>query len=139
MKARTPLNTLSKKELNRLAKFCQMYCEMTFGTNKRKRNKLSVKVVSSCKSMPKTYGWYDSVKHSITLFTKRCKTVGEFTSTFLHEYTHSMQPCRTKYMKLYKIHGYKNHPFEIQAYATEMAYNKKLLAILRKSYKLINQ
>lgn len=139
MKSKTQLNTLTEKEITKLTKFCLMYCEMTFGINKRKRRKLTVKVKGSCRPQPKTFGWYDSIKHTITLFTKRCKTVGEFTSTFIHEYTHSMQPCRTQYMKLYKIHGYVNHPFEIQAYATEKVYNKKLLNTLRKSYQLINQ
>lgn len=136
MKAKTKLRTLSDKEIKGLLVFCDQYCKMTFGVNKRKRTPLKVKAAHSAKGQKKVCGWYCPFDNELTIFIRTCKTVGEFTSTFLHEYTHYMQPCRTKYHKLLEEHGYEKHPFEIQAYSTEKHYNKKLLKVLRASYKL---
>jgi len=139
MKGKTKLNTLSDKQIKGLLEFCHKYCEITFGRNNRKRTPLKLYATHSAKGHKKTCGWYCPFSNEITIFIKTCKTVREFTSTFLHEYTHYMQPCRTKYAKLLKQHGYEKHPFEIQAFSTEKFYNKKLLSILRQSYKLKNQ
>jgi uncharacterized protein YjaZ len=139
MKGKTKLNTLSDKQIKGLLEFCHKYCEITFGKNNRKRTPLKMYAAHSAKGQKKTCGWYCPFSNEITIFIKTCKTVREFTSTFLHEYTHYMQPCRTKYAKLLKQHGYEKHPFEIQAFSTEKFYNKKLLSILRQSYKLKNQ
>ena len=139
MKGKTKLNTLSDKQIKGLLEFCHKYCEITFGKNNRKRTPLKMYAAHSAKGQKKTCGWYCPFSNEITIFIKTCKTVREFTSTFLHEYTHYMQPCRTKYAKLLKQHGYEKHPFEIQAVSTEKFYNKKLLSILRQSYKLKNK
>ena len=139
MNSRTKLSTLSDKEIKGLLKFCYNYCTMTFGINKRKRTELKVFAAHSAQGQKKVCGWYCPMENEMTIFIKTCKTVGEFTSTFLHEYTHYMQPCRTKYHKLLEQYGYEKHPFEIQALATEKFYNRKLLRVLKISKKLKNK
>lgn len=135
MKSKSPLKELTLKELKHLAKFCLTYCKNTFGVNKRKRTELEVHVIDSCFFDEKACGWYDPTDNELYIILKHCKTVGDFTSTFIHEYTHYLQPCLTKYNKLLDQHGYVNHPFEIEAYKTEKIYNRKLLFEYRKTLK----
>lgn len=139
MKPNTKLKGLNRDEIRQLLVFCKRYCEMTFGRNNRKRTSLRVEAAPRAVGDKKICGWYCPYDNKITIFTKTCKTIKEFTSTFIHEYTHYMQPCRTKYQKLLKEHGYKKHPFEIQAYSTEKHYNKKLLRVLKITKQLLRK
>ena len=107
----TKLNTLTQKELKSLLTISLQYCTYTFGVNA---------------------GCYDPITNTMTLFLTPIKTVGELLRTFVHEYTHYLQPCRTKYMKLYEIHGYHDHPFEIEAYKVEKEHGRKLLNVVKK-------
>ena len=136
MRAITKLNTLSDKEIKGLLKFCYSYCIETFGINKRKRTELNMVAAHESDSKRKICGWYCPTNNEITIFIDSCKTVGEFTSTFIHEYTHHMQPCRTKYNKLLKQYGYTKHPFEIEAVSNEKKYNRRLLRALNISHKI---
>jgi hypothetical protein len=136
MKPKTRISSLSDKELFQLVKFVRSYCEMTFGINKRKRKKLNVKLFQRAEESKKICGWYCPFENEITMFIKPNKDVREFCRTFIHEYTHYMQPCRTKYHKLLKEYGYDKHPFEIQAYATERHYGKKCMDILKLTNKI---
>jgi hypothetical protein len=136
MKPSTRISTLSNNELKQLVKFVRSYCEMTFGINKRKRKKLNVKLFQRAEESKKICGWYCPFENEITMFIKSNKTVSEFCHTFIHEYTHYMQPCRTKYHKLLQEYGYDKHPFEIQAYSTEKHYGRKCMKILKITQKL---
>jgi|688.fasta_scaffold1374621_2 hypothetical protein len=80
----------------------------------------------------KTYGYYDPYENNIVVMINECKTLSELTSLIIHEYTHTLQPILKKYQKLYKKHGYENHPFEIEANTNEKLWNRKLLNYLRK-------
>ena len=127
---------MSNTELRKLVKFVTSYCEMTFGTNKRKRKKLNVKLFQRAEESKKICGWYCPYENEITMFLKPNKNVREFCRTFIHEYTHYMQPCRTRYKKLLDQYGYDNHPFEIQAYATEKYYGKECMKVLKLTQKV---
>lgn len=135
MKSKTRLNTLTRKQLMKISKFALTYCQRTFGYNNRKRTTLDVKVMDEILFEPTTCGWYDPVSNEMVIAIKPCKYLGAFTASFIHEYTHYLQPCLTKYNKLLKEHGYSNHPFEIEAYKTEKIYNRRLLNELRKFLK----
>ena len=131
----TKLNTLTDKQLTNLLRISLQYCTYTFGINKRKKTKLQLEVFDRMFGDKKCAGCYDPIKNTITLFLQPIKTVGELLRTFVHEYTHYLQPCRSKYMKLYEIHGYNNHPFEIEAYQMEKTHGIKLLNVVKKHIK----
>jgi hypothetical protein len=80
------------------------------------------------------YGLYCPVDNQISLYRDNLKTLGDFTRTFIHEYTHSLQPCRSKYAKMLDEYGYDKHPFEIEARQNEVIHNRKLLSQLRNTY-----
>ena len=128
----TKLNTLTQKELKSLLTISLQYCTYTFGVNKRKRTQLQLEVFDRMHNDKRCAGCYDPITNTMTLFLTPIKTVGELLRTFVHEYTHYLQPCRTKYMKLYEIHGYHDHPFEIEAYKVEKEHGRKLLNVVKK-------
>jgi hypothetical protein len=82
------------------------------------------------------YGKYDPCKHKIIIYVCNIKTIGELSSTIIHEWTHSIQDVLGKYVALYKKFGYDNHPMEIEAYTNEEKYNRKCLNWIKKRYEL---
>lgn len=121
---------LSSKEFIKLIKFLCSYCADNMGYNNRKKNVLSIDYYHG---ESENYGYYDPRLNSIHLSLENCKTVGKLVETFVHEYTHSLQPCVTKYEKLLKEHGYRKHPFEIEAYESEKIHTNKALREFRKT------
>jgi len=123
----------SKKELKDIIKVCKKYCVSNLGVNNRKKYKLSV-VVEQNPHEEEYYGLYCPYDNQISLYSDTLKTLGDFTRTFIHEYTHSLQPCRSKYGKMLDVYGYDKHPFEVEARENEVIHNRKLLSQLRNTY-----
>ena len=141
MYSRTPLDNFSDEQLVHITQICFEYCYRLFGLNNKKRNPISVCIYDY--SSPNEWGDYIKGKkmgeycpttNEIRLFKDGLKNLGEFTSTFLHEYTHSTQPILTKYSKLVKEYSYDNHPLEVEARLHEKLHNRKLLNHIRKCY-----
>ena len=126
--AKTKIEDLSKKKFKKLFKYSIRFCEQNLGFNKRK--KLPLEVLWSKNTNEDCYGWYDAADHTIQI-NANCETVSDFTRTMVHEWTHSLQPVLSKYAKLYKQYGYDNHPMEIEAYAAEKTWNRKMLNYLK--------
>lgn len=123
-------SNLSEKEVQFLSEFVYNYCVKNFGYNNRKKTQLTYELQYKDS---KYYGWYCSLRNKIIIHTKICKTIGEFVNTFIHEYTHSTQPCLTKYDKLLEKYGYANHPFEIEAANNETIHGDICLREFRKT------
>lgn len=130
----TPLPRLTKKELRTIAMTCQEYCETNMGINRRHKTPLKIRLVKNPYS-DMCHGDYCPHENTIRLFYDEIKNLGQFTATFIHEYTHSLQPIATKYGKLMKKYGYDNHPHEIEARDNELIYNRRVLSYLRKRLK----
>jgi hypothetical protein len=130
----TPLSRFTKKELRTIAITCQEYCETNMGINKRHKTPLKIRLVKNPYS-DICHGDYCPHENTVRLFHDEIKNLGEFTSAFIHEYTHSLQPIKTKYTKLMKQYGYHKHPHEIEAYNNETLHNRKALTYIRKRLK----
>lgn len=128
----TPTSFLSEKEIEVILKFCLKYCVKTFGVNRRKKKDL---VVIAEEYNPffllEVFGEYDPPTNTIKIYLDTCTTVGKMCSTFIHEYTHYLQPCATHYEKLLDKYGYDNHPYEVEARTTQYKYNRYLLKEMR--------
>ena len=127
-----PIDKLSDIQLKKLTSLCHISCITNMGINRRKKSFLNISIEYS--SGRNTYGEYDPFINHIKIFTEHSNTIEEFVSTFIHEYTHYLQPTRTKYHKLLDEFGYVNHPFEIQARENEIIYSP---IILRNIIKLL--
>ena len=130
----TPLSSFTKKELRVIASLCMEYCKDNLGVNRRRRKDISISIVKN-PSSDIYYGEYCPTKNVVRIFYDEVPTLGQFTATFIHEYTHSLQPIATKYSKLMKKYGYDNHPHEIEARDNELIYNRRVLSYLRKRLK----
>jgi hypothetical protein len=129
--SKTPLSSFTKGELRKIASVCQEYCVKKLGVKRRKKP-ISFSIVKNV-YRDSYSGDYCPDKNLIRIFHNEISTLGHFTSTFIHEYTHSLQPISTKYHKLLDKYGYDAHPHEIEARRNECLYNKKILVYLRKS------
>ena len=128
MYSKTPIETLTKKQVKKIVKFCANWCYENMGVNNRKRSGLTY---SFGKEEDGFYGFYCPINNHIRVSLTECKTVGRLTSTFIHEYTHYLQPVRTKYASALVKHGYWDNPFEVEARMMEKKLNRYLLSDLR--------
>lgn len=126
------IENYSTKELHKVCKFIFTYCKDNLGYNNRKRIPLKY-ILDRSKKYEPYFGWYESKKNLITIKMANTKTLKEFVATFIHEYVHSLQPCRTYYFKLLEEHGYDKHPYEIEARSYEFLF-KKVLREFRKEF-----
>lgn len=125
------LSSLSKKELKKVIWLTIWYCRYELGTNPRR---IVPNVVLQDNYHDEIYyGEYEPTDNEIVVFINELKTLGQLTSVIVHEYTHYLQPIVSKYYKLLKEHGYKNHPFEIEARENERVHNRRVLNYLRQN------
>lgn len=119
---------LTNKERRDLAKFCLEYCIEVIGQPKKK----GIPKFSIVKTDKEYYGQYNSEHENIYVYYNQCKTIGQFISTFIHEYTHHTQNLN-KYDKVLSKVGYDNHPKEIEANNMAKLYKQPCLEAFRKS------
>jgi hypothetical protein len=125
MNLRTNTRLLTLKERRSLINFCKAWCMLYFGENRRHANALTVRVVDPEDEDDfdnNLYGWYLQESHRIYININTCKTVKQFIKTFVHEYTHSIQPVKTRYRQYSKVFGYMDNPYEVHARANEIYY-----------------
>ena len=130
MYAKTPTQDLTKKQIKKVLQFCSKWCYENMGVNNRKHSDLTY---SYGKDKYGFYGFYCPINNHIHVSIEECTNVGRLTSTFIHEYTHYLQPVRTKYASSFMKHGYWDNPFEVEARMMEKKLNRYLLSDLRAS------
>lgn len=119
LKINTKTKKLSHKQIRKIVEKTTEYCVKNFGINKRRGMcGIVVKNQNLSDTEPK-YGEYCPTTHKIKIFKNNCKTISDLIITTLHEYTHTLQPIKSKYFKLLKVYGYEKHPMEIEAVENE--------------------
>lgn len=131
IRKKTNIYKLDNNQIQLLVNYLADHCEKIMGINKRKRTELKFRLINTPNQF---YGYYDSLANEMFLNLRYANNIKEFIKTFLHEYTHYMQPIRTKYHKLFEEWGYKNHPFEIEARKNEIIYFDKTFKIIKKTF-----
>jgi len=108
------------------------WCCEKFGTPLKSKLYPELEIVSNSKS--DDFGTY--CERLITINTAKCKTVSSLIRVVIHEYTHFLQMPKLRDMKvydeLYKIHGYKQHPMEVEAYNSELKHFRNCLKYLQR-------
>lgn len=133
IKKKSKIKKFTNEQVTYLVDILSVYCGQNLGINKRKRKELNyyvVKDVEDCDGA-KYYGHYDHKENQITICVKHSKTIKDFVKTFIHEYTHYLQPCRTHYDRLLEIHGYEEHPFEKEAVVNQEKYFKDAYKVVK--------
>jgi hypothetical protein len=97
------------------------WCEKNIGVNWRYPRPRITLLGGIADDMAKTsYGEYDVEYNIISINLERNVYVRCLIKTVIHEYTHYLQPIRTKYHKLAKKHGYYDNPLEVEARYNEI-------------------
>lgn len=129
--SRDRLKDYSLIEINELIVFSIEYCKNRLGINKRKKKELTYGIYNG-DLRNGCYGFYDPDEHEITVILKENKTIKDIVGLICHEYTHSLQPCKSQYTKLLNKYGYDDHPFEKEAEGNEYIF-KEILREYRKT------
>lgn len=116
---KTPAQPLGRRTLGRITHMTVTWCKKNLGINHRKAYQ-PIFSLSSYNEETNLCGDYDDVENAITIYYKNIDDVRELVSTIIHEWTHQLQPCRSKYNK-WKGSYHKN-PLEVEAYAAEALY-----------------
>ena len=119
---RMSLSNWTRTEKKLLSERVFRWCKKNMGVNNRKGYK-PVFYLSAMIDDGQICGDYDEIDNEICIYYKNLIDVRELVDTMIHEWTHQLQPCRTKYNKFKG--SYKKHPFEVEAYASEKIYNSK--------------
>jgi len=123
----SPIEDFTIKELRDVCRVLSQYCSIMIGYKKHK----GLPTFSVRKDYSGNYyGQYNPPEHKIYLFYNNIDNLGVFVSTFIHEYTHSIQNLRYYTNRLSKT-GYMEHPDEIQARSMERLHCKTALKYLR--------
>lgn len=133
MKLLTKTESLSFSDVTTIATATIDWCEKNIGVNWRyPRPRLSL-LGGVIDDMPNTmYGEYD-VEDNIIIINLQCNVyVRCLIKTIIHEYTHYLQPIKTKYQKLAKKHGYYDNPLEVEARFNENTKYKDCFKDLKK-------
>jgi Zn-dependent peptidase ImmA (M78 family) len=122
LRLNTRVENLDRATLREVVKYATQYCTDTFGTRKKKVP-FSVSIVKQRSGEP-AYGQYCPYDNKLFIYHNNCPTVKLVIQTVIHEYTHYLQPVKTKYHKLMDIYGYDDHPMEIEARDMEQEHYK---------------
>jgi hypothetical protein len=122
---------LSLKDRRKIVYTLLEFCRINLGVKKKKTSlKVSVRNVDGAE-----FGHYSPTLNLIMINTFECDTLDMVTRTVIHEYTHYLQDMRS-YFKLYRKHGYAEHPQEIEACDNELKYERRALNYLKKNLSL---
>jgi hypothetical protein len=126
------LNVLSETTLKKIINISLLYCIENLGVNKRKKKELKISYDINPYDYI-CYGVYIHEENEIRIFKNECIDLDMFCKTFIHEYTHYLQPIRSNYYKLLDIYGYDEHPYEKEAIKNEYIFSVSLLKTIIKN------
>lgn len=115
---KTTSEELGRGGMLRIANMVITWCKKNLGVNQRKA--LYPIWGFSSEKWDNLCGDYDDIENEITIYYKNIDDVRELIATIIHEWTHQLQPCRTKYNKWKG--SYQKNPLEVEAYAAEALY-----------------
>ncbi len=113
----TPIKKVGRVEAVRIANMVLRWCRRELGVNKRKKYYPLWYIVKGEEGL---CGEYDHDENEVYVYWDQCDDVRELISTCIHEWTHQLQPIRTKYFKYPGT--YSRNPYERAARRNEDKY-----------------
>ena len=137
MKLLMKIETLSFSDSTGIAIAVIDWCEKNIGTNRKRPRPMLSLLGGIADDMPSNvYGEYDVENNLININLERNVYVRCLIKTIIHEYTHYLQPIKSKYWKLAKKHGYYDNPLEMEARYNENNKYKDCFKGIKKYYEL---
>lgn len=122
LKLTTRVEDLDRRTVREIVKYAAQYCVDTFGT-RRKEYPFVISILKQRGGVA-YHGEYCPYDNRLTVYHNNCPTVKCLVQTVIHEYTHYLQPVKSKYNKMLDRYGYDNHPMEIEACEMEQIHYK---------------
>ena len=130
----TKVQGLGRAPAVSIANMALRWCKRHLGVNKRKKFEPQWYVI---KGYDTDCGEYDADDNEVWIYWDNCEDVRELIGTCIHEWTHQLQPIRTKY---YKYPGsYSRNPYEREARRNEDRYTKQCWSHIKTNNKWITQ
>lgn len=130
----TKVQGLGRAPAVSIAQMAMRWCKRELGINKRKKFE---PIWSIVKGDDTDCGAYDADDNEVWIYWDQCEDVRELIATCIHEWTHQLQPIRTKY---YKYPGsYSRNPYEREARRNEEKYTKQCWTHIKQNNKWITQ
>lgn len=110
--------TITEDQLNEFFDYCLHWCHKKFGKVKGK----SVPQIEWYWNEPRyqnhnMLGEYDKEENIIYLRIQGHRNIYNLANTVIHEWVHYMQPTHGNWYERYdRTHGYKENPYEVEAY-----------------------
>lgn len=137
MKLLTKTETLSFSDSTGISIAVLDWCEKNIGINRKRPRPMLSLLGGIADDMPSNvYGEYDVESNLININLERNVYVRCLIKTIIHEYTHYLQPIKSKYWKLAKKHGYYDNPLEMEARYNENSKYKDCFKGIKKYYEL---
>lgn len=118
---KTPIEKVGRHDAVRIANMVLRWCRANMGVNNRKK---FAPIWSVRKGYDTDCGEYDAEDNEVLVYWDNCVDVRELIGTCIHEWTHQLQPIRTKYFKY--PGSYSRNPYERQARYNEKKYTPVL-------------
>lgn len=107
-----------------------VWCKENMGVNRRHKKNLKILLTNNESNV---MGLYFPYENQIDIYLGNNKYIRDFVQTIIHEYTHVLQPIKTKYNK--SIPRDEN-PYEIEADENELKYYHACWKEVKKKYRL---
>lgn len=124
--------SLALQELADIARYALAWVERNMGINKR--HKIRHSLVISDENVG-IMGLYDPYPNKMTVYVKNNEYIRDFIQTIIHEYTHTLQPIKTKYNK-YRNLPVDENPYEVEAMNNELRLYRACWKEVRKYFRL---
>ena len=131
IKINSRVDRLPPKTMRSIVYLTISWCMDNLGTNHRRKHMFNISVRKE--RAKRRCGQFHPVENKMTIFHDNNDYVKDLISTTIHEYTHYLQPIRSKYGLLSKSFDYDNHPMEVEARNNEEKYYKNCWEVIRRS------
>lgn len=114
---KTPIEKVGRVDAVRIVNMSLRWCKTHMGVNNRKK---FAPIWSVRKGYDTDCGEYDAEENEVLIYWDNCTDVRELIATCVHEWTHQLQPIRSKYFKY--PGSYSRNPYEREARRNEDTY-----------------
>lgn len=123
---KTPIDKVGRVDAVRIANMSLRWCKTNMGVNNRKK---FAPIWSVRKGYDTDCGEYDAEENEVLIYWDNCTDVRELIATCVHEWTHQLQPIRSKYFKY--PGSYSRNPYEREARRNEDKYTGTIWKLIK--------